>query len=178
MIETRQLELDDARAAAAAATREAEANGWKVGISIVDAGGHLILYERMDGAPPSTARVSFEKAHTAAIFRTATAGMEDRIADRPGMMVLPGAADQRRPGGRRDRRVRRRPASGSPDRRSRGGEDQLGHALQLSHLMPKLWPSNLVTNFRLRFGAHELPFNFDTSVDRHSAGRSHSSIPN
>src|SRR5690606_12497305 len=76
MIETRQLELDDARAAAAAATREAEANGWKVGISIVDAGGHLILYERMDGAPPSTARVSFEKAHTAAIFRTATAGME------------------------------------------------------------------------------------------------------
>lgn len=91
MIETRQLELDDARKVAAAAAQEAVANGWKVGISVVDAGGHLILYERMDGAPPSTARVSFEKAHTAAIFRTATAGMEDRIADRPGMMVLPGA---------------------------------------------------------------------------------------
>ena len=25
------------------------------------------------------------------VLRTATAGMEDRIADRPGMMVLPGA---------------------------------------------------------------------------------------
>lgn len=91
MIETRQLELDDARKAIAAATQEAVANGWKVGISVVDAGGHLLLFERMDGAAPSTVRVSFEKAYTAAIFRTATAGMEDRIADRPGMMILPGA---------------------------------------------------------------------------------------
>lgn len=91
MIETKMLELADARAVAEAARREAEANGWKVGLSVVDAGGHLILFERMDGAPPSAGRVSCEKAYTAAIFRTATAGMEDRIANRPGMMVLPGA---------------------------------------------------------------------------------------
>lgn len=91
MIQTHLLELSDATAVIEAAKREAEANGWKVGISVVDAGGHQIAFQRMDGAAPSTARVAYEKARTAAVFRGATGGMEDRIADRPAMLVLPGA---------------------------------------------------------------------------------------
>lgn len=91
MLETRMLELSDAEAVVAAARKEAEANNWKVAVSVVDAGGHLIHLSRMDGASPATARISYEKARTAAIFRGATAPMEDRIADRPGMVVLPGA---------------------------------------------------------------------------------------
>lgn len=91
MIETKLLELDDARAVAEAARQEAAANGWKISVSVVDAGGHPILFERMDGAGPATALIALEKARTAALFRVPTAGMEDRIADRPGMLVLPGA---------------------------------------------------------------------------------------
>src|SRR5690606_31667181 len=91
MLETRMLELSDARGVIAAAKKEAEANNWKISISVVDAGGHLIAFDRMDGAAPATARISYEKARTAAIFRGATAPMEDRIANRPGMVVLPGA---------------------------------------------------------------------------------------
>lgn len=90
MIETRQLELADARAVAEAATKEAAANGWKISVSVVDAGGHPILYERMDGAAPATARISLEKARTAALFRAPTGPMEDRIAGRPAMLALPG----------------------------------------------------------------------------------------
>lgn len=91
MLETRMLELSDAHAVIAAAKKEAEANNWKVSVSVVDAGGHLLSFDRMDGVAPATARISHEKARTAAIFRGATAPMEDRIANRPGMMVLPGA---------------------------------------------------------------------------------------
>jgi len=91
MIETKQLELADAHAVAEACKKEAGANGWKVSVSVVDAGGHPMLFERMDGAAPSTARIAFEKARTAAIFRGPTGGMEDRIPDRLAMLVLPGA---------------------------------------------------------------------------------------
>lgn len=91
MMETKLLELADARAAVEAAVREATANGWKISVSVVDAGGHPVLFERMDGVAPATARIAFEKAHTAAIFRTATGGLEDRIAERPAMLALPGA---------------------------------------------------------------------------------------
>jgi glc operon protein GlcG len=91
MIDTKLLELGDARAVVEAAKKEAVANGWKISVCVVDAGGHPILYERMDGVAPATARISMEKARTAAIFRLATAIMEDRIPDRLGTMVLPGA---------------------------------------------------------------------------------------
>lgn len=85
------LELSDARAVIEAAKREAAGNGWNVGVSVVDAGGCQIAFDRMDGAPPSSALVAQEKARTAALFRVATSGMEDRIEGRPAMLALPGA---------------------------------------------------------------------------------------
>lgn len=91
MRNSKMLELADARAVIEAAKEEAVRNGWKVGVSVVDAGGCQIAFERMDDAPPSTALVALEKARTAAFFRVATAGMEERIAGRPGMLALPGA---------------------------------------------------------------------------------------
>lgn len=91
MLETKLMELSDARSVVEAAKREAAANGWKISVSVVDAGGHPILFERTDGASPATARIAFEKARTAAIFRGATGAMEDRIPDRLAMLALPGA---------------------------------------------------------------------------------------
>ncbi len=91
MIDVKQLEFSDARAVADAARHEAGSNGWKISVSVVDAGGHPILFERMDGVASATALIAFEKARTAAIFGSSTAGMEDRIAQRQAMLVLPGA---------------------------------------------------------------------------------------
>lgn len=92
MIDVKQMELGDAARVIAGAKTEATANGWKISVAVVDAGGHLLSFERMDGVAPSTAHIASEKARTAAVFRAPTGGLEDKIADRPAMLVLPGAA--------------------------------------------------------------------------------------
>ncbi len=92
MLETRMLELNHAHGAVAVAMKKAETSNWKISISVVDAGGHLVAFDRMDDAVPATARISCEKARTAAIFRDATAPMQGHIANDPGTAILPGAA--------------------------------------------------------------------------------------
>lgn len=48
-------------------------------IALVDAGGHLVLLERLDGTFPAAAAVSTEKARTAALFRQPTENFENAI---------------------------------------------------------------------------------------------------
>ena len=75
------LTLDAARQAMAAATAAAarlKAPGGA--IAIVDAGGHLVMLERLDGSFPAGAAVSIEKARTAAVFRMPTRNLEDAVA--------------------------------------------------------------------------------------------------
>jgi len=71
-----------ARAKQVAATAAAEAKRLAApggAIAIVDAGGHLIYLERLDGTFPAAATVSTEKARTAAIFQKPTSEFEDAI---------------------------------------------------------------------------------------------------
>ena len=75
------LTLDAARQAMAAATAAAarlKAPGGA--IAIVDAGGHLVMLERLDGSFPAGAAVSIEKARTAAVFRMPTRNLEDAVS--------------------------------------------------------------------------------------------------
>jgi uncharacterized protein GlcG (DUF336 family) len=51
------LELSDVKAIAAAAEAEAIKNNWVVSIAIVDAGGHLLHFARLDGAAPLSAHI-------------------------------------------------------------------------------------------------------------------------
>ena len=69
------------QAMTAAAEQEAEANGWNVVIVVVDAGGHLLALERMDGAVLPTLDVAHQKARTAALYRRATQAFADRVAE-------------------------------------------------------------------------------------------------
>lgn len=75
------LTLDAARraviAAHAAATRLKAPGG---AIAIVDAGGHLLTLDRLDGSFPASASVAIEKARTAAVFRMPTRSFEDAVA--------------------------------------------------------------------------------------------------
>ncbi len=66
-----------------AATAEAEAKGFAVTIAIVDAGGHLLLMERMDGGRFHTVHSSLAKAACAASNRrpTTTRGAEGQRLD-------------------------------------------------------------------------------------------------
>lgn len=85
------LTLEDARTACAAARAEAERNGWAVVIAIVDDGGHLIHFERADGAQKGSCTVAIEKARTAALFSRPSAAWERIVVDgKLHMMTLPG----------------------------------------------------------------------------------------
>ena len=73
------LEAAEVKAMAAAAEAEALKNKWAVSIAIVDAGGHLLHFARMDGAPPISAHIAPAKAHTAALGQRESKVYEDVI---------------------------------------------------------------------------------------------------
>jgi glc operon protein GlcG len=73
------LTLEDARRIAGAAEAEAVANRWAVAIAVVDDGGHLLWLQRLDGAPPISARIAPAKARTAALGRRDSKVYEDMI---------------------------------------------------------------------------------------------------
>src|SRR5581483_12039524 len=67
-----QLNLAGAEKILEAAKRKAEAMGLKVNIAIVDDGGHLLAFARMDGARPASGYTAQTKAVSAATFRQET----------------------------------------------------------------------------------------------------------
>ncbi len=73
------LENADVKLIAAAAEAEALNNNWAVSIAIVDDGGHLLHYQRLDGAPAMSAHIAPAKANTAALARKETKVYEDVI---------------------------------------------------------------------------------------------------
>ncbi len=73
------LELSDVKTIAAAAEAEALRNNWAVSIAIVDAGGHLLHFQRLDGAPAISSHIAPAKAHTSAMGRRESKGYEDVI---------------------------------------------------------------------------------------------------
>ncbi len=62
-----------------AARNEAHANGWAVAIAIVDDGGHLLAFERLDDAAAISSYISIEKARTSALGKRESKGYEDMV---------------------------------------------------------------------------------------------------
>jgi len=78
--QTYNLTLEGAQKVMDAAVTYAKANQSPGGsIAIVDAGGHLLLFERLDGSFPASATVAIEKAKTAALFKFESKKLEDAI---------------------------------------------------------------------------------------------------
>jgi glc operon protein GlcG len=73
------LELSDVQTIAAAAQAEAQKNSWAVSIAIVDAGGHLLHFQRLDGAAPISSHIAPAKANTAAMGQRESKVYEDVI---------------------------------------------------------------------------------------------------
>ncbi len=73
------LELSDVQTIAAAAQAEAEKNNRAVSIAIVDAGGHLLHFQRLNGAPAISSHIAPAKAKTSAMGRRESKVYEDVI---------------------------------------------------------------------------------------------------
>ena len=74
------ITLDLAGQITAAAIKEANANGWTMAIAIVDCGGNLVMFEKMDNTQVGSIEVAIGKAKTANNFKRATKLMEDAVA--------------------------------------------------------------------------------------------------
>jgi len=79
----------DVKKMMAACEAEAAKNKWAVAIAILDEGGHLLGFERMDGAGPISAEVAIGKARTSALTRRPSKHFEDRVKERPGFASFP-----------------------------------------------------------------------------------------
>ncbi len=74
------ITLSQARPLVAAAIAEAARNGWTVMVAVVDTGGNLVVFERMDNAQVGSIDVAIGKARTANNFKRATKVFEDSVA--------------------------------------------------------------------------------------------------
>jgi glc operon protein GlcG len=83
------LTLADVKKMLVACEAEAAENNWAVAISIVDDGGFLLGFVRMDGAAVISAEVSLGKARTSAMTRRPSKFFEDRVKDRPAFITFP-----------------------------------------------------------------------------------------
>lgn len=73
------LTLEDVKKIAAGAESEALRNNWAISFAIVDDGGHLLWFQRLDGAAPASSHIAPAKARTAALGRRESKLYEDVI---------------------------------------------------------------------------------------------------
>jgi uncharacterized protein GlcG (DUF336 family) len=78
-LQKKSLSLEDARKAGAAAAAEAKKNQWNVAIAVVDDGGYLLYFERIDETQTGSIDIAIGKARTAAYYKRPTKALEDAI---------------------------------------------------------------------------------------------------
>jgi len=74
------ISTDAAKKVAAAAIVEARKNNWTMAVAVVDTGGYLVYFERMQDTQLGSVEISIEKAKTAALFRRPTKSFQDTLA--------------------------------------------------------------------------------------------------
>jgi len=89
VLDRKTLSLEAANKVIAGAIQEAKANNWLVDIAVVDEGGNLLSFQRMDGALIGSIDVAIGKARTASIFRRPTKVLEEAAKTRPAIVTLP-----------------------------------------------------------------------------------------
>jgi len=82
VVDRKALTLDGAKHVIAAVEAQAEKNHVGCNIAVVDDGGNLVAFHRVDPTFPAGARVSIGKARTAALFRQPTRNFEEIITQK------------------------------------------------------------------------------------------------
>jgi glc operon protein GlcG len=86
------LTLDMAKKCVAAAEAESKKNNWNMAIVVVDSGGSLLAFEKMDNTQLGSVRVAIDKARSANNFRRPSKVFEDALAGgRQAILGLHGA---------------------------------------------------------------------------------------
>nr|HEV7955377.1 heme-binding protein [Candidatus Acidoferrales bacterium] len=73
------ISLDRALAVIQTAVAEAKKRNWTMNVSVVDSGGNLVAFQRMDGAMLASIQIAEHKARAAATFRRETKQFEDGV---------------------------------------------------------------------------------------------------
>jgi uncharacterized protein GlcG (DUF336 family) len=74
------INLDTAKRVAASAITEARKNNWTMAVAIMDTGGHLVYFEKMDGTQTGSVRVAISKGRSAVLFKRPTKAFQDMLA--------------------------------------------------------------------------------------------------
>jgi len=74
------ITLDQAKRAMAAAELEAAKNSWQVAITILDSGGNLVMFHKIDNTQLASIGASEGKASTAVRFKRPSKALDDAIA--------------------------------------------------------------------------------------------------
>jgi len=73
------ISLDRAEEVIHAAVADAKKRNWKMNVAVVDSGGNLVAFQRMDGAMLASIQIAEHKARAAATFRRPTKVFENGI---------------------------------------------------------------------------------------------------
>ena len=74
------INLDTAKKIAASAIAEAAKNNWTMAVAILDTGGNLVYFEKMDGTQTGSVRVAISKGRSAVLFKRPTKAFQDMLA--------------------------------------------------------------------------------------------------
>jgi len=86
------LTLEIAKKCVAAAEAESKKNSWNMAIAVVDSGGRLTAFEKMDNTQNGSVQIAIDKAQTANNFRRPSKALEDALAGgRTAILALHGA---------------------------------------------------------------------------------------
>ena len=75
------INLEAAKKAAASAIAEARKNNWTMAVAIIDIGGNLVYFEKMDGTQTASIKVAIGKGRSAAIWKRPTKVWQDIVAE-------------------------------------------------------------------------------------------------
>jgi len=83
------ISLEQAKKVIAGAEAEAKKNNWNMVIAVLDSGGHLVMFERMDGAQLGSIEAAKDKAYSAVLYRRPTKAFQDLLGQGgPNLRVL------------------------------------------------------------------------------------------
>ena len=75
------ISLDAAKQVMRAAEQKANEEQWPVAIAIVDSGGHLVMFQRLENTQLGSIEIALQKAKTAALYRRPTKAFEESLAE-------------------------------------------------------------------------------------------------
>ena len=93
MTQTAPLSLEEAKTILAAAEARANQDNWTVAIAIVDAGGHLLAFSRIDGTQIGSIEYAIQKAKTSVYFKRPTKAFQNGLeAGNLALLTLPNSS--------------------------------------------------------------------------------------